>query len=177
MSAPSPMAVFLANYVRRLLAMTVRSIEDLTLEELHFCAHADMNSIGFEAWHVARTADNLVHFAFERAQPVWLAQGLDKAWNLPKADQGTGMEAATAHGLRFPGAGELAQYTRDVAAAIVPRIEAMSDEYLATTTTIRPQGEMARADILAQVIIIHGNNHLGQVNLARTLQGKPGLGF
>jgi hypothetical protein len=36
---------------------------------------------------------------------------------------------------------------------------------------------MERSDIIAQVIMIHGNNHLGQVNLARTLQGKPGLGF
>lgn len=173
----SELAPFLAKYTQRLLSTTARSIEDLSLEELHFRAHAEMNSIGFEAWHIARTADNLVHFAFEREQPVWLQQGLDKAWNLPKADQGTGMEGATAHDLRFPEAKLLAQYARDVAAAIGPKIEAMSAEYLATPTTIRPQGEMARTDIIAQVIIIHGNNHLGQVNLSRTLQGKPGLGF
>jgi len=173
----SSMAAFLAKYTQRLLNTTARAIEDLSLEELHYQPHAEMNSIGFEAWHVARTADNLVHFAFERQQPVWLQQGLDKAWNLPKADQGTGMEGDIAHQLRFPEAGLLAQYARDVAAAVVPRIEAMSDEYLATTTTIKPQGEMTRADIIAQVIVIHGNNHLGQVNLSRTLQGKSGLGF
>lgn len=177
MSDASPMAAFLAKYTQRLLNTTARAIEDLSSDELHYQAHADMNSIGFEAWHVARTADNLVHFAFERQQPVWLQQGLDKAWDLPKADQGTGMEGETAHQLRFPEAKLLAQYARDVAAAVVPRIEAMTDEYLATTTTIKPQGEMARADIIAQVIIIHGNNHLGQVNLSRTLQGKTGLGF
>ncbi len=177
MSTQAPMAAFLAKYTQRLLNTTARAIEDLNSEEIHFQAHKDMNSIGFEAWHVARTADNLVHFAFERQQPIWLQQGLDKAWNLPKTDQGTGMEGALAHDLRFPEAALLAQYARDVAAAIVPRIEAMSDEYLSTLTTIRPQGEMARADIIAQVIVIHGNNHLGQVNLSRTLQGKPGLGF
>ncbi len=177
MTTQSPMAAFLAKYTDRLLKTTARAIEDLSLEELHFRAHAEMNSIGFEAWHVARTADNLVHFAFERQQPVWLQQGLDQAWRLPKADQGTGMEGSTAHELRFPEAGLLAQYARDVAAAVVPRIEAMSDEYLATMTTIRPQGEMARLDIIAQVVVIHGNNHLGQVNLSRTLQGKSGLGF
>lgn len=177
MSTPSPMASFLARYTERLLTTTARAIEDLSLDELHFRAHGEMNSIGFEAWHVARTADNLVHFAFEREQPVWLQQGLDKAWNLPKADQGTGMEGAVARELRFPEAKLLAQYARDVAAAVGPRIEAMSDDYLAMKTTIRPQGEMERSDIIAQVIMIHGNNHLGQVNLARTLQGKPGLGF
>ncbi|MEO6042846.1 MAG: DinB family protein [Tepidiformaceae bacterium] len=173
----SEMAPFLAKYTQRLLSTTARSIDDLNLEELHFQAHGDMNSIGFEAWHIARTVDNLVHFAFEREQPIWLQQGLDKEWNLPKADQGTGMEGALAHELRFPEAKLLAQYAHDVAEAIGPRIAAMSAEYLATTTTIRPQGEMARADIIAQVIIIHGNNHLGQINLARTLQGKTGLGF
>jgi len=177
MSTPSPIAAFLAKHTRQLLTTTARAIEDLSSEELHFRAHAGMNSIGFEAWHVARTADNLVHFAFEREQPVWLQQGLDKAWNLPKADQGTGMEAATAHELRFPEAKLLAQYSRDVAAAVAPRIEAMSDEYLAAPILVRPLGEMPRADAIGNIIIIHGNNHIGQLNLARTLQGKPGLGF
>ena len=177
MSTNSPMAAFLAKHTRNLLNTTARSIEDLDLEELHFRAHAEMNSIAFEAWHIARTADNLVHFAFERAQPVWLQQGLNEAWNLPKADQGTGMNSATAFGLRFPEAKLLAQYARDVAEAVGPRIEAMSDEYLATVTTLRPLGEMPRTDAIAQIIIIHGNNHIGQMNLARTMQGKPGLGF
>jgi len=55
--------------------------------------------------------------------------------------------------------------------------KAMDDDYLDSMTTIRPQGEMARLDVIAQVVIIHRNNHLGQVNPARTLQGKQGLGF
>jgi uncharacterized damage-inducible protein DinB len=168
---------FLGRYTGRLLQTTAKAIEDLSDQELHFQAHAEMNSIGFEAWHIARTADNLVNFAFKREQPVWLAQGLNEAWSLPKADQGTGMDAEAAHALRFPAAKLLAQYARDVAANVVPQIEAMAAEYLEGTMTIRPQGEMTRKDVIGQVIIVHGNNHLGQINLARTLQGKSGLGF
>ena len=171
------LAEYLALFTDRLLRMTARSVEDLTDAQVHFRAHAEMNSLGFEAWHIARTADNLIHFAFERQQPVWLQQGLDQAWNLPKADQGTGMSPEQAHDLRFPAGAALAQYARDVAAAIVPRISAMSDEYLASTTTIRPQGELARAEIIGQVIVSHGSNHVGQINLSRTLQGLAGLGF
>lgn len=171
------LAEYLAMFTDRLLKMTARSIEDLNDEQIHFRAHANMNSVGFEAWHIARTADNLIHFAFERQQPVWLQQGLNDAWNLPKADQGTGMTPEDAYALRFPEAGKLARYARDVAAVIVPRIAAMSDAYLATTTTIRPQGELPRAEIIGQVIVAHGHDHIGQINLARTLQGKPGLGF
>ncbi len=147
-----------------------RAIEDFSEDEVHFQVHAETNSAGFEIWHIARTADNLIHFAFEREQPVWLVQGLNEAWGLPKAAQGTGMDPAAAHALRFPAGDALAKYSRDVAAAIVPRIRAMSDEYLQTPTLIKPQGELPRYAIIGQVIINHGNNHLGQLNLARTMQ-------
>ena len=167
----------LALLTRRLLDSTARAIEDLTSEELHFRVHENTNSIGFEAWHIARTVDNLIHFAFDREQPVWLKQKLDQAWNLPRVDQGTGMDTAIAHTIHFPEPAVLAAYVRDVATAVEPRIEAMDDDYLQALTTIRPNGELQRIHIIGQVIISHGNNHLGQMNLARTLQGREGLGF
>ena len=171
------LSLHLARYTGRLLETTAKAIEDLSPDELHFQPHAETNSLGFEAWHIARTADNLVNFAFKRAQPVWLAQGLNEAWGLPKADQGTGMDAEAAHGLRFPDAKLLAQYARDVAANVVPQIEALDSAYLEEIMPVRPLGEMPRRDVIGQVIIVHGNNHLGQINLARTLQGKSSLGF
>jgi uncharacterized damage-inducible protein DinB len=168
---------YLARYTRSLLTGTARAIEDLTDDELHFRPGERCNSIGFDAWHIARTADNLVYFAFEREQPVWLQQGLDQAWGLPKSAQGTGMAPEEAYALRFPSAKLLAGYANDVAAAIVPRIEQMSDDYLLTPTAIRPQGELPRYQIIGQVIINHGNNHYGQINMALTILGKPGLGI
>jgi uncharacterized damage-inducible protein DinB len=168
---------YLARSTRSLLTSTARAIEDLTADELHFRPCERCNSIGFDAWHIARTADNLIFFAFEREQPVWLQQGLDQAWGLPKAAQGTGMAPEEAFALRFPEAKLLAKYANDVAAAIVPRIEQMSAEYFLTTTAIRPQGELPRYQIIGQVIVNHGNNHYGQINMALTALGKPGLGI
>lgn len=168
---------YLARYTRSLLTTTVEAVRDLARDDLHFRPGDDCNSIGFEAWHVARTADNLIHFAFERERPVWLQRGLDEAWDLPRVDQGTGMAPDEAHALRFPEPAELVTYFEAVRDAIGPRIEAMSDDYLAGKITIRPNGEMTRADIIGQVIIAHGNNHLGMISTARTLLGKPGLGF
>ena len=167
----------LALLTRRMLDSTARAVEDLTSEELHFRVHENTNSIGFEAWHIARTVDNLIHFAFDRKQTVWLRQELDQAWNLPRVDQGTGMDTEIAHEIHFPEPGALAGYIRDVAVAVEPSIEAMDDNYLQTLTIIRPHGELPRIHIIGQVIIAHGNNHLGQMNLVRTLQGKEGLGF
>lgn len=167
---------YLAHYAGELLRQTAEAIEGLTPDELHFRPDGPCNSIGFDAWHIARTADNLVHFAFERELPVWLVQGLNEAWDLPKADQGTGMTPEQAYALRFPDAKLLAQYARDVSAAIVPRIAAMSDEYLSERMDIRPNGNLARWEIIGQVMINHGHDHYGQINLALTLAGKPGLG-
>ena len=166
-----------ARNTERLLAGLARLAEDLTADEVQHCAHENTNSIGFDIWHVARTADNLVNFAFERRQPVWIEQNLFEQWNLPKVTQGTGMPADDAHALQFPDGASLASYCRDVSASIVPQIRAMSDEYLEQTMTIQPQGEMQKGDIINQVIINHGNTHLGAANVGITGLGKPGLGI
>jgi len=155
----------------------VAAIEDLTLEELHFRAHEDTNAIGFNAWHVFRTADNIVHFVLLRERPVWLQQGLDEAWGLPRNAQGTEMPAEEAHALRFPDTGALVAYGREVAAAIRPRIEGFSDEFLMETTPLRPFGEVTKLQAVGRSILTHGHDHLGQIDLARTLLGKRSLTF
>jgi hypothetical protein len=155
----------------------VVAIADLSVDELNARPHEAANSIGFDAWHVFRTADNLVHFVFHREQPLWLQQGLDAAWGLPRVAQGTGMETAEAHALRFPEATLLGRYAHDVVAAICPRIEAMTDDFLAETTRVQPHGELTRLDAIGRTILTHGAVHLGHINLARTLLGKPSLDF
>lgn len=165
-----------AHYVGELLERTAQAIENLSEDELHFRPDGPCNSIAFDAWHIARTADNLIHFAFAREQPVWLQQGLDKAWGLPKADQGTGMTPEEAYALRFPAADLLAKYTRDVATAVTAKIEGYSDEFMTERMDIKPNGNLARFEIIGQVIINHGNNHFGMINMSLTLAGLPGLG-
>lgn len=177
MADPITIQHFYGRFVRSLLTEIEQAISDLSQDELNQRVHDDSNSIGFDAWHVARTADNLIAFAFERERPLWLSEGLDEKWGLPKVDQGTGMAPADAHALHFPAAAELGAYITAVRDAIVPRIEAMTDEYLVSTTTIRPHGELSKAQIIGQVIINHGNNHLGMISTERTLLGKSGLGF
>lgn len=155
----------------------VASIADLSDGELHARPSAGANSIGFEAWHVFRTVDNIVRFVFLREQTVWLAQGLDEAWGLPKAAQGTGAEVAETQAMHFPSAAALAQYGRDVAAATLPAVAAMTEAQLREVVTIRPFGEMTRLASIGTNLIAHGNQHLGSITLARELLGKPYLGI
>jgi uncharacterized damage-inducible protein DinB len=168
---------FLALFSAHALDDLLAAIEGLDDEQLHFRPAESSNSIGFEAWHVFRTADNIVHFVFHRERPIWVQQGLHEAWGLPRIEQGTGMDPAVAHALRFPGTEALAGYGRDVRAAVVPRIEAMTDEDLAVLGEIRPWGVISRQEAIGQTIIAHGNAHLGQISTARALLGLPGLGF
>ncbi len=177
MSDEMTLGAELAGLTDDVLEQSAAAIEDLSLEQLHYRAGDDCNSIAFDAWHVARTADNLIHFAFAREMPVWLQQGLNEAWNLPKADQGTLMSPEDAHALRFPEADKLAKYCRDVKDVVVPKIAAMSDEYLAGTIFIKPQGDMPRGRIIGRVIVMHGAGHNGMINTQRTVLGVGGIGI
>jgi hypothetical protein len=169
------MQQYLALFTARALDGMASAIDELTHEQLHYRASETSNSVGWEAWHVFRTADNIVHFVFHRERPLWLQQGLDVAWNLPRVEQGTGMEPEVAFALAFPEAKLLAQYGRDVRDAIVPQIETMSDEDLQIIGLVRPWGEISRQEAIGQTIIAHANGHMGQVSTARAILRQGGL--
>ncbi len=175
-NAPT-MAAQASSLVDRVLLYCDMAVDGLTVEELCDTRGALTNSIGWDVWHVVRTIDNIVHFVFEREQPVWLKQAFHEAWGLPKVDQGTGMDPNDAYSLRFPEPKEFARYTRAVADAVVPRVAAMSDEYLGVFMQIRPWGDVPRIEAIGHGLIGHGNGHLGRASYARTLLGKPGLPY
>ena len=81
----------LALHLGRLLDNCRRSIEDLSVEELNHLPSERANSIGFDIWHTVRTTDNVLFFVFERTPPVWLRDGYEQKFGLPKVAQGTGM--------------------------------------------------------------------------------------
>ncbi len=166
-----------AVMITRLFADIAEGLDGLTLDELHALPIEDSTSIGFNAWHVARSADNIVQFVFHREPPVWRQQGLSEAWGFPRNEQGTGMDLADVQGMRFPDVASLAGYCRDTVDAAVAKIEAMDDEFLAMPASARVEGRMVettRAAMMGQVIVSHGNQHLGYIHLLRQLLGKGG---
>lgn len=177
MGNPPTMAAQSATLVARVLQYSERALEGLTVEQMCDTRGGLTNSAGFDVWHVVRTVDNIIHFVFERDQPVWLRDGFDQRWGLPRVDQGTGMDPAAAYGLVFPPPTEFHLYTRAVAAAVVPRIAAMSDAYLAGALRIRPWGVVPRMEAILHGLVGHGNGHLGRVSYVRELYGHQGLGY
>jgi hypothetical protein len=177
MGNPPTMPAQYAVLVDRVLVYSSRAVGGLTVEQLCDTHGGVTNSIGWDVWHVVRTIDNIIHFVFEREQPVWLQHGFDAKWGLPKVDQGTGQDPSDAYSLRFPEPAEFDTYTKAVQAAVVPRIAAMDDEYLSHLLFIRPWGEIPRMEAIGHGLIGHGNGHLGRASLARSLYGLPGLPF
>ena len=177
MGHPATMPAQYAALVDRVLLYSSRAVDSLTVEQLCDTHGGVTNSIGWDVWHVVRTIDNIIHFVFEREQPVWLQQGFDTAWGLPRVDQGTGQDPRDAYSLRFPPPEEFDRYTRAVQEAVVPRVAAMTDEYLAEVMFIRPWGEIPRMEAIGHGLIGHGNGHLGRASLARSLYHLPGLPF
>ncbi len=161
----------------RIMENCERSIQDLSVEELNHVPHERANSIGFDIWHIARTIDNVVFFVFDRETPIWLRDGYDQRFALPKVAQGTGMGTEDAQTLRFPDPAVFLEYVRVLREACVPRVAAMTDEYLAEVVLLKPWGDQPRMQHIGQVLIAHGNSHLGKASLARTLLGHDDLGF
>jgi hypothetical protein len=177
MGNPPDAASQMAALVDRLLQYSIAGIDGLSVEQLCDTQGARTNSIGWDVWHVVRTVDNIVHFVFEREQPVWLRDSFDERWELPRVDQGTGQDPNDAYSLRFPEPAEFNRYTLAVRDAVVPRIRAMSNDYLGTVQTIRPWGDVPRVEAMGHGLVGHGNGHLGRVSYERTLLGLKGLGY
>src|SRR5438552_11535850 len=110
MGVEPTLAAQYSHLVGRVLMYGKLAVDGLTVEQLRDTHGGLANSIGFDVWHVVRTTDNIIHFVFEREQPVWLTGGFYERWGLPKVDQGTGMNAGDAYALPFPEAEEFTRY-------------------------------------------------------------------
>jgi DinB superfamily len=149
-----------------------KAISDLTPDQMHFRPNGRGNHIGFIAWHYVRTEDNLVQFVFQNRKPtVWLADGYDQTFGLPRTAQGTGMPPEEAAQMRLPSAEQWMTYQRAVWQATDAWLNSVIEEDLLRTVRIMPFGEITVLTAVRIPIVTHGFLHLGQVGHLRKLQG------
>ncbi|MBI2859640.1 MAG: DinB family protein, partial [Chloroflexi bacterium] len=169
---------FLTYFIGELNRQYEHNLDGLSEEQLYFLPSADSCHIAFHAWHFARTEDNVLNFICQdRKSTVWVRQGLHERWGLPKVTQGTGMPLAEAQALRVPGADSLIKYIRDTWADVEPYLAGASMEELQGIANIRLFGDRPKLHHIGHTIMAHGNEHLGQINVLRTLQGLQGVAF
>ena len=150
------------------------AIREVSEEQMNWLPPGKALSIGFNAWHIVRTHDNIVNFVFQRKQPIWVDRGYFERFNLPKVDQGTGMGFDDARALRISDAGLLREYASEVAKDVSAFVRAVPLATLDEMQMVRPMGEMPKWKIVRQVLMTHGFMHLGEIN---TLRGMQGLQF
>ena len=150
------------------------ALKDLDNEQTNFLPAGKTVSIGFNAWHVTRTADNITNFVMQdRKPPLWISKGYADRMGLPKVDQGTGMGMEDARALQFD-LPALHEYLADVRADTLAFLKVVPMEKLAEVQMIKPLGEMPKWRVVRQVIMTHGFMHLGEIN---GIKGQLGLGF
>ena len=169
---------FLLAELRRLHGQYDRALEDLSDEQWHWLPLGKGNSIAFEAWHYARTEDNIVRFILQNRRPtVWMEGGYAEKLGLPPVAQGTGMSLADAQALRVADTSLFREYVQRVWSSTDEWLAGADESQLDETVLVRPLGEMPRIRALGQVCVTHGFGHLGEIDHIRALMDLPGVGI
>jgi hypothetical protein len=158
----------------RLHKMLDKSLADLTPAQLHAIpgSPSKANHIAWNLWHVARTEDNVVRFVLQkRRPPVWTEGGYAEKLGLPPVAQGTGMTTADAQALRINDLKLFGEYVQKVWASTDDFLSRTDPAALDAMVTVKPLGDMPGVRALGQICISHAFQHVGEIDLARTLLG------
>ncbi len=150
------------------------ALKDINAEQVNWNPPGNAVSIGFNAWHVMRTSDNIVNFVLRKTPPIWMAQGFMEKLGLPKVEQGTGMSLEDAHAITISDVELLRDYGKAVGEDAVAFLKGVSPGILEEVQMIRPLGEMPKWRVFRQVVMTHGFMHLGEIN---ALRGQMGFRF
>jgi hypothetical protein len=160
--------------VTQLNEWTDEAIKDLSPDQLNHISGGKTVSIGFNAWHVMRTQDNITNFVLQRKTPIWMEQGYVERFGLPKVEQGTGMGLDDAHAITISDVGLLREYGKAVAADTLAFLRDVDPGTLMVVQMSKPLGEMPRWRVFRMVVMTHGFMHLGEIN---HIKGELGLQF
>jgi hypothetical protein len=151
-----------------------QALDGLDTKQVNWLPDGKTVSIGFNAWHVFRTQDNITNFVFRRQNPIWIEHGYFERFGLPKVDQGTGMDMETARAISVSDPALLREYGQATGKGCLAFLKDVDIESLNEVQMVKPLGEMPRWRVFRQVVMTHGFMHLGEVN---ALKGQQGLGF
>jgi hypothetical protein len=151
-----------------------RVTEDLSPEQLHFCAGPRVQPIAFSLWHYVRTEDNIVRFVIQRRPTVWMEEGWDAKLGLDSRAQGTGMSDEDAAAFHIPSLPDFRAYMTRVWASTDEYLSSLDPAELERPVTIKPVGEMPLHQALGGMCLTHGYRHLGEIEYARSLLGLKG---
>lgn len=170
------------DYIRieleRLHGMLDKTLDDITDAQVHQVPGATVNTVAWNLFHVVRTEDNIVRFVLQdRRSPVWVEGGYAEKFGLPPVANGTGMSTEDAQGLRIKDLALWKEYQAKVWASTEELFDQAPAGFWDRVMNIKFVGELPAWRAVAQICMIHGFMHAGQLETARTLVGaKPVIG-
>lgn len=170
------MAVTLREFIEEGLAYVQDHLRaatsDLTYEQLLWRPESQGNSIGFLLWHIGRVEDNFIQRFILRGDELWTANGWQERFAFQTRGIGTGFTLEQAAEVPVPSAELVWGYLDEVRAATL--------RYLSTldwaTLPVQPRPTIPQWSIqtILRQLSAHANQHLGEINYLRGLQGLPG---
>lgn len=164
---------FLIDGIGQLNEWLESALREVSLEQMNWLPEGQSVSIGFNAWHILRTQDNITNFVMQRKNPVWMEEGFVERMALPKVAQGTGMSLEDARAIKITDPALLLEYSASVAKNCAAFLKEVPLETLEEIQMIKPLGEMPRWKVFRQVIMTHGFMHLGEINAHKGQLGLP----
>jgi hypothetical protein len=150
------------------------ALVNLTPEQTNWLPEGKTVSIGFNAWHIFRTADNITNFVFQKQPTLWQSADFAAKFGLPPVAQGTGMSMDEARSLKVNDLSLLRDYGSSVRTSCLDYLKQVDPAALEVVQMIKPLGEMTQWKVFRQVVMTHGFMHLGEVN---AMKGQLGLQF
>jgi DinB superfamily len=150
------------------------AVSDLTPEQLHFRPLDRGNSIAFMLWHVVRTEDTVVNFAWQKKPPVWNAEAWDKKFGMDPKAQGTGMTAEQAAALRISDLGEFRKYMENVFKASEAFLDSASEKQWEEVKELTFLGKRDLYQLIGGIVLQHGSGHLGEIWYVKGILGLKG---
>lgn len=173
---PMTQQEILRNSLHSMHELLDKAVDGMTAEQLNFRPAEGGVSGFFSLWHYVRTEDNIVQWVIQRQPTVWLANGFDETFGLPRTSQGTGMTADEANAVQVQDVPLWHDYQQKVWQATDEYLAGMSpEEFEDRRVTIKPVGEMSLWNGLYGMCLSHGYRHVGEIEYVRGVQGLGGL--
>lgn len=164
----------LVDGIQQMTDWTDEALAAMTTDQVNWLPEGKTTSAGFNAWHVYRTADNIVNFVMKKQKPLWMTEGWAERMGLPPIEQGTGMTLENARAIVINDVANLREYGKVVTADTLDFVKNVDPATFDEIQQIKPLGEMPKWKVYRQVLMTHGFMHLGEIN---AIKGTMGLQF
>jgi hypothetical protein len=154
----------LANVSR----VTSRVLQDLSPQELAWCAKDDCNPIGFIYFHMARFEDNFMLSRILNKTPLWESQKWYEKMNMAASETAGGYTAEQIKAFKVPDIKVLQAYYDAVRAEVLQALKMMDSSQLDRIVKT-PWSEVPAGSLLAMAIT-HQAGHAGEMSYIRGLQ-------